>query len=100
MGRIISSRRNNDKIVFELEADYEEAIILKGHYDDVHVFTERASEFQTNISARGKNSATKYFLVPRTLRKNVNYKKPVSCQKIETGDKIVFIYVVDKNGFS
>lgn len=97
MGRIISSRRVGKGILFEVEVDYEEATILKGHYDDVHLFTEKVAEFETNISSRGHNSVTKYFLIPRYLRRNVDYNLPVSCQKIETNDKIIFIYVVDKN---
>lgn len=97
MGRIISSKRTTKGILFEVEVDYEEAIILKGHYDDVHLFSEKVAEFKTNISSRGKNSVTKYFLIPKHLRRNVDYNLPVSCQKIETEKKIIFIYVVDKN---
>jgi hypothetical protein len=97
MGKILSSKRNSNGILFEVEVDYDEATILHGHYDDVHIFTEKIAEFETNISSRGKNSVTKYFLIPRHLRKNVDYKCPVNCQKIETDEKIIFVYVVDKN---
>jgi hypothetical protein len=97
MGKILSSKRNGKGILFEVEVDYDEATLLHGHYDDVHLFTEKIAEFETNISSRGKNSVTKYFLIPRNLRKNVDYKCPVNCQKIETGEKIIFVYVVDKN---
>jgi hypothetical protein len=76
--------------------DYDEATMLGGHYDDVHLFTEKVAEFETNISSRGKNSVTKYFLIPKSLRKKVDYNCPVSCQKIDTKEKIIFIYVVDK----
>jgi len=96
LGKILSSKRNGKGLLFELEMDYDEATMLKGHYDDVHVFTEKIAEFETNISSRGKNSVTKYFLIPRHLRKDVNYTCPVSCQKIDTKEKIIFIYVVDK----
>jgi hypothetical protein len=98
MGKIVSSKRNDSGVLFEVEVGYDEATILKGHYDDVHLFTEKIAEFETNISSRGKNSATKYFLIPRHLRRNVDYKCPVNCQKIETDNKIIFVYVVDKNG--
>jgi hypothetical protein len=96
MGKILSSKRNGEGVVFEIEMDYDEATLLQGHYDSVHMFTEKIAEFVTNISSRGKNSVTKYFLIPRNLRKDVDYKCPVSCQKIDTRDKIIFIYVVDK----
>jgi hypothetical protein len=96
MGRILSSKRNDKGLLFEVELDYDEATLLQGHYDSVHMFTERIAEFETNISSRGKNSVTKYFLIPRHLRNTVNYNYPVNCQKIETNEKIIFIYVVDK----
>jgi hypothetical protein len=96
MGRILSSKRNGKGLLFEVEMDYDEATLLKGHYDSVHMFTERIADFGAKISSRGKNSVTKYFLIPRHLRKDVDYTYPVNCQKIETDEKIIFIYVVDK----
>ncbi|MGV8162482.1 MAG: hypothetical protein ACP5N2_04095 [Candidatus Nanoarchaeia archaeon] len=96
MGKIISSKRNGKGVLFEVEVAYDEATILQGHYDEVHLFTEKVAEFETNISSRGKNSVTKYFLIPRKLRKSVDYRCPVNCQKIETRDKIIFVYVVDR----
>ena len=77
--------------------DYDEYLQLKGHLDDVHAFTEHVAETKANISQRGKNEATKYFLIPRQLRKGLNFNSATSCQKIELRDKIIFIYVVDKN---
>lgn len=97
MGKILNSKRNGKGLVFEVEVDYDEATLLQGHYDDVYLFTENVAEYQTNISSRGKNSVTKYFLIPKNLRNNVDYKCPVNCQKIETDEKIIFIYVVDKS---
>ncbi len=97
MGKIVSSKRNEAGILFEIEVDAEEATILNGHYDDIHLFTEKVAEYKTNISSRGKNSVTKYFLIPRNLRKDIDLQCPVNCQKIETDEKFIFIYVVDKN---
>jgi hypothetical protein len=96
MGKILSSKRNGEGILFEVETNYDEATLLKGHYDNIHLFTESVAEYETNISSRGKNSVTKYFLIPKSLRRNVDYNCPVSCQKIDTAEKIIFIYVVDK----
>jgi len=96
MGRILSSKRNGKGLLFEVEIDFDEATQLGGHYDSVHMFTERVADSATNISSRGKNSITKYFLIPKNLRKDVDYTYPVNCQKIETNEKIIFIYVVDK----
>ncbi len=97
MGTILSSRMvKNGKIVYEIEMDYEESLQLKGHIKNVYVFSEEVAEIKTNLSGRGKNEATKYFLIPRELRRNIKFSDKVSCQKIETGTKNIFIYVVDK----
>jgi hypothetical protein len=100
MGSVISSKlTKNGKIVLEVELDYDESLELKGHIKNIHVFSEDVANIKTNLSGRGKNSATKYFLIPRELRKNVKISDGVKCQKIETDSKLVFIYVVDKLNF-
>jgi len=100
MGKIISSRKEKDKVISEVMFDYEEYLQLKGHLDDVYLFTEHVAEIQANISQRGKNEATKYFLIPRQLRKGLKFDNAISCQKIELKDKTIFIYVIDKNKIS
>lgn len=95
MGKILSSKRRDNYILFEVELDINEATHLQGHYDNVHLFTEKIAEFQTGISSRGKNSMTKYFLIPRKLRKKLDFNCLVQCQKIESKDKTIFIYVVN-----
>ena len=96
MGNIISSKIQKDKIIYEIALTHEEALQLKGHTDNICLFTENVAEIRTNISQRGKNEATKYFLIPRELRKGLDFRSPVSCQKFETNDKTIFIYVLDK----
>lgn len=95
MGNIISSKINKDKIVYEIALKHDEALQLKGHVDNIHLFTENVAEIRTNISQRGKNEATKYFLIPRELRKDLNFRSPVSCQRFDTNEKTIFIYVID-----
>ena len=98
MGDIISSRlRDDGKVVFEVAVNYDEAKQLKGHMDRIFLFSENNSQLETNLSQRGKNEATKYFLVPRQLRYNLTFNGKVQCQKIETGSKIIFIYTLDKS---
>ena len=98
MGVILSTKTTKDnKVVFEVELDYEESLELKGHIKNVHVFSEDAAELSTNISQRGTNEATKYFLIPKELRKGLLFKEKVKCQKIETGSRNIFIFVVEKN---
>jgi len=97
MGTILSTKMTkDDKVVFEIEMDYEDSLKLKGHIKNIHVFSEDAAEIRTNLSQRGTNEATKYFLIPRELRDGLDFSKDVKCQKIETDTRKVFIFVVDK----
>ena len=97
MGKIISSKKQKDKVISEIMFDYDEYLKLKGHLEDVYLVTEHIAEIQTNISQRGKNEATKYFLIPKQLRKGLNFNNSTSCQKIDLKDKTIFIYIIDKN---
>ncbi len=97
MGTILSTKMTkDDRVVFEIEMDYEDSLKLKGHIKNIHVFSEDAAEIRTNLSQRGTNEATKYFLIPRELRDGLNFNKNVKCQKIETDSRKVFVFVVDK----
>ncbi len=97
MGQILSSKVTNDnKVVFTISMDQKEALQLKGHMDNVHIFSDKIATMDTSIATRGKNSATKYFLVPIKLRKNIDYNSKVKCQRIDTKNKIIFFYVIDK----
>lgn len=96
MGKIISSRKKGNQVVAEVLADYEEFLQLKGHLNDIYLFTEHVAEIKTNISQRGKNEATKYFLIPKQFRKGFRFDNSISCQRMDLKDKVVFIYSVDK----
>lgn len=97
MGSILGTKTTKDnKIIFEVEMDYEESLKLKGHIKNVHVFSEDAAEIKTNLSQRGTNEATKYFLIPRELRKDLKFNGEVKCQKIDTDNRTIFIFVVSK----
>jgi len=97
MGSIVSSKATkNGKVVFEVLMDYDEALQLRGHINNVYLFSEEVADIPSNISLRGKNEATKYFLIPKLLRKDIKFNSKVTCQKLETPTKIAFIYFVDK----
>jgi superfamily II RNA helicase len=97
MGTILGTKTTKDnKVICEVEMDYEESLELKGHIKDIHVFSEDAAEIKTNLSKRGTNEATKYFLIPKELRKGLKFNELVKCQKIETDLRKIFIFVVDK----
>jgi hypothetical protein len=95
MGNIISTRiTKENEIVFEVEVSYEEALKLQGNIKNVYLFSEDASEVKTNFSQRGANESTKYFLIPKELRGNLEFDREVVCQKIDTENKSIFIFLV------
>ena len=98
MGSIMNSKVVKDKVVFSVCMEQEEALQLKGHMKDIHIFSERIADIRTNLSGRGKDSATKYFLVPRELRKYITFTqaKQISCQRIDSKEHAIFIYLVSK----
>ncbi len=96
MGTIISSKKEGNNVVLEILTDYEEFLQLKGHLNDIRLITENVAEVQTNISQRGKNEATKYFLIPRQFRKGFKFNNTTSCQRFNLKNKVLFVYVIDK----
>jgi hypothetical protein len=97
MGTILGTKMTkDDKVIFEVEMDYEDSLKLRGHVKNVHVFSEDAADLRTNLAQRGANDTTKYFLIPRELRDGLNFDKSVKCQKIETESRKIFIFVMDK----
>ncbi len=97
MGSITAIKTaREDKVIVEVQLDYEESLKLKGHVKNIHLFSEDSAEIKTNLSQRGTNEATKYFLIPRELRGDLTFEESVKCQRIDSGDKIIFIYMVNK----
>ena len=79
MGTIISSRKSEDgKVIVEVAMDYEEFRQLRGNMEDIHLFAEDIKDIKANISQRGKNEATKYFLIPKELRKGLKFTEKTS----------------------
>ena len=71
---------NDDKIVYNIIMNKDEALQLKGHTENILVLAEDAINITSRISLRGKNDATKYFLIPRELRKDIKKHKNRSDQ--------------------
>jgi len=99
MGAILASKRDNDKVIVETLLEHRELAQLKGELDGIHMFSENASDTFTNITRRGKNEATTYFLVPRKLRRDISLNEPVLCQRIDTNEKAIFVYILQKDQF-
>ena len=97
MGEIIGSKvRHDGKVVFNVMLSQEEALNLQGHIDNVRVFSDNTLDIKTNLSERGSNRSTKYFLIPSHLRKGIFIHNNVACQRLNAGNKIIFVYLIDK----
>ncbi|MBU2637887.1 MAG: hypothetical protein KJ955_02850 [Nanoarchaeota archaeon] len=99
MGSILTTKMAADKkVIVEVLLDYDEYVQLKGQMHNVHLFSEDNVEVKANISQRGRNSATKYFLIPKEMRKGMKFTEEVSCTKIETKGRAIFVYTIRKGG--
>ena len=97
MASLISLKTREDKkVAAEILMDDAEFLQLRGHISDLCVFSMRTVDVDTNLALKGRNSATKYFLVPKVLRKNLSVEGRVTCQKLEGPGAVVFVYVIDK----
>jgi hypothetical protein len=85
-------------MVFELLVDEHEARQLKGEINDIYIFSGQAANVPSRVSLRGKNEATKYFLIPTKLRKQLAIHGSVSCQRFDVQERTVFVYVVSPDG--
>ncbi len=94
MATIRKQELHDERVVAEIELTRHEAKELRGEMANVTLFTEERAHVPARISLRGRNEATKYFLIPRQLRKDLNTMGSVSCQRIERPDKDIFVYVV------
>jgi hypothetical protein len=97
MGKILKQKLKDDGIVAEMFLTKEETKDLGGEMEDVTLFTESKAKVPARISLRGKREATKYFLIPKVLRRNLNLYGSVSCQRIQRCGKDIFVYVVDQD---
>lgn len=96
MASILSSKvRDDGKIVFQICADQEEALNLGGHVEKIRLFAEEANEGNIQISGRGNNEATKYFLIPKHTREGIKMDDFFKYQRLNVNDKKIFIFVID-----
>jgi len=97
MGEILGSRRHDGdtrKVVLEILLSQDELRQLRGEMENVIVIAESAGTTPSRVSLRGRNEATKYFLIPRQLRKQLSIHGSVSCQRLDVSGKSVFVYIV------
>lgn len=78
--------------------DIEEVKQLKGEMNDIYLVSDRVASVPSKVSLRGRNEATKYFLIPKQLRKQLAIRGKVSCQRLEREGKSIFVYFLDPLG--
>jgi hypothetical protein len=102
MGTIISQKLMPDhKVKIRVKVDIDEALVLRGNVNKVHLFSRDLPNIESKIIEKGKDGVTKYFSVPYEFReKPKKMSKEISCQKIETDTKVIFVYVIDKENLS
>ncbi|MBN2881041.1 hypothetical protein JXM83_03220 [Candidatus Woesearchaeota archaeon] len=97
MAKILSLQTKEDKYVYEIEMSDDEARQVKTTINDLVVFSENDFSAKTEICKRGKEGRTKYFLIPKNLRKRIKLQdKKIICQRLDVRNKTFFIYAVDK----
>lgn len=97
MGKITSIKALSDqKVQVTLEVTQLEVLRLKGNLEQMHLFSEKNLEDTARLIQRGKKESTKYFLLPKALRKGVGTSNNVECTKIDSKTKYLFIFSVSK----
>lgn len=97
MGKISSLKAISDqKVQVTLELTQNEVLWLKGNLEQMHLFSEKNLEWDSKLIQRGKRESTKYFLLPRELRKNVTVSSNIKCARIDSKTKNIFIFSVPK----
>ena len=97
MGEIVESKSVKEKIVHDVLIDEREHLILGGHLNNIHYFSEGSCNCETSILRRGHKNGATYLKVPKTLKPNkkVAYSN-IKSQKIEEDKKVYYIFTLDK----
>ena len=96
MASIISSKVNKENVILSLKLEHNEAKELNGHVNNIHLIAEDDIVETASLYEKGRNGNTKYFLIPRILRKKIRIKKEAKCIMFDKKDRIMFVYFVGK----
>ena len=83
-------------MVFHLRLDWNEVAQLGTWMDKLHIIPEEKAKIKSTIFERGKNGSSKYFLIPKALREGLKLGKEASCIRINSKDKVVLAYILNK----
>ena len=96
MGKILNLKSfGKDKVRCELEISYEESLQLGGRLKQVYIFSDEQN-IKTNVILKGIHGSSKYFLIPKTLRKNLKLPEQITYCRLDVPEKIFFIYSIEK----
>ncbi len=98
MGKILDSMVSKDgKFIYKILMDEDEVKHLYGNMKNVYLFSSNSCNNTTTVLERGNHKGTKYFIIPREIKTKQKYKpNKIFYQKIESSDKTLFVYAVDK----
>ena len=97
MSKIIEIKSiSEDKNKVTLELNSKELSWIEGKMEKMHLFSEDNLKYKAKLVKRGKRDSTKYFLLPKEFRKNVNSSNNVKSTVIESKIKSIFIFEVSK----
>lgn len=99
MGEILESRfLSAEKVKIKICLDKEEAYALRGHIDNINLIAKDSSPHYSRIVQRGKEGISKYFTIPPGLiEESIQPIDEVNCHRIETGKRLLFIYIYSKD---
>ena len=97
MGKILQLKNKNaENVEVTLELSQREIEKLSGNMNKIHLFSEENLNIKTKVVQRGRRESTKYFLMPKEFRKDIRAAGITECSKIETKNRNLYIFAVDK----
>ena len=87
---------SENKVQVTMFMSWKQFYCLKGCMENMHIFSEDNLEYSSKLVQRGRRESTKYFLLPKEFRKDIYPTSKVNSTKLETSDKHIFIFAVDK----
>ncbi|MBW2974612.1 hypothetical protein KY366_02745 [Candidatus Woesearchaeota archaeon] len=95
MASIISSKRCKNHVILSIEAGQDELESLNGKVDNICLIPKEEINIRSSIYEKGRKGCTKYFLIPKTLRKNVKLGNDIYCSKLNLKDKLMFTFITN-----
>lgn len=100
MGRILEVKNiDQNKIIANIAFRSSEYLKLNGRMEKIIIFSQENLKENSRLVQRGKKEATKYFLLPKNLRENIEPSLDVKCNRIDTPEKSLFVFEVKKEEY-